>query len=132
EEELSPSAVAQELSGFPHRNTGETILSFYGSEALEAWAADMISCDPAALDSAASGDLWSGLDPETRLSCPAVVLHAERSLEGAFYPEHSTRFIDAQTHARVVPVANAAHEIHVPGHGLDVYLAELEAFLEAL
>ena len=129
---LSYSDVADELSDLPHRNTGETVMGFFGTRALEAWATDMISCDPAAVDAVDLGDLWASFDPEDPISCPVVVLHAERSLEGAFYPEHSTRFLEAHPHARVVPVANAAHEIHVPRRGLDVYLAELEAFLSVL
>jgi pimeloyl-ACP methyl ester carboxylesterase len=129
---LSQSDVVGQISGLPHRNTGETMLSFFGTEALEARAADILAMDPTVARSAGEGDLWLGFDPAARLSCPTVVLSAERSLEGAFYPEHSARFMEAQPYARVVPVANAAHEIHVPRRGLDVYLRELGAFLEAL
>lgn len=129
---LSTSDLVDQLSELPHRNTGETMLGFFGTEALEARAIDILSMDPTAAHAVGEGDLWSGFDPAASLSCPTVVLSAERSLEGVFYPEHAARFLDAHPHALVVPVPGTSHEIHVPRHGLDAYLRELESFLEAI
>ena len=108
--------------------TGEgTLADELGPEKTRLMAETLHAFDQEAFVAAIDGSLWAAFDVDTRIEVPVRLLHAERDLGAAFFPEHEEHFRKTHPFASVDLVPGATHGIH-EDH-LEVFVAELERFL---
>jgi pimeloyl-ACP methyl ester carboxylesterase len=86
--------------------------------------------DPATMQAAIDGAVWSTFDPDAAVACALTVLRADPACGAVFKAEDAPRLLAANPHARIVMVDGATHSIHgTPTR--DAYLAQLDLFLAA-
>ncbi len=113
----------------PH---GGTVEERNGAETCRAQARALLAFDPAAMDAAIDGTMWTDYDPLTPPPCPVTVLRADPAIGAVFQPDQAERFAEAIPHANIEMVAGAAHRIHNDPAGTEPYLAALIRFLDSL
>lgn len=84
--------------------------------------------DPASMESAISGLMWTEYDTTVRLACPVTVLAADPKVGPVFTPEDVANFAKTNPHAKIVTIQGAGHGIHL-GKTKDAFVKELETFL---
>lgn len=118
------------LSGFPSMSGRGTMADVMGPDGVRAMAEAFSRLDPEVFTPAIDGTAIAGAaDPSSALGCPVTLLRADPSLGPAFAPEDEPRFLEANTHARVVMVEGASHQIH--DEQPELFLRELTELAEA-
>ena len=125
----TPVAEVAEVVGAAPSPYGSTALERLGPERVAARARALLAFDPATMEAAIDGEVWTGYDPSAPMPCPVTVLQADPSVGGVFLPEHAEWFAAAVPHARIELVAGLSHAIHGDPEGLPLYLATLDEFL---
>jgi pimeloyl-ACP methyl ester carboxylesterase len=93
-------------------------------------AREMMGCDPSTIDTAVTGGLLMGYDPDEPVTVPLTVLRADPALGAALPPDHAARVAASQPHATIIEVANATHLIHSEIHTSAAYTRHLQAAID--
>lgn len=101
------------LGAVPSLTGAGTMVEAIGADGVQAMAEAFSQLDPEVFTPAIDGSAISGApDLSIPLACPAVLLRADPKLGAAFSTEDEARFLETNTHARVVVFDGASHAIH--------------------
>jgi pimeloyl-ACP methyl ester carboxylesterase len=98
--------------------------------AVPARARGLMGWDPATMEAAVDGTVWSTFDPVAPLACPVTVLRADPRLGAVFLPDDEVAWCDANPQSHVVMIEGATHSIH-DSATLPSYLQHLDAAVNA-
>lgn len=126
---IGEEEVAAEYGASESPYPGVTMLDLLGARRLRTRVSALLRCDPAAIEAAASGEMWEGLDPRAPIRCPVTLLAADPSLDGMFLPDHADWYRELVPQAQIIRVDGAAHSIRLHEKGLHLYKEALAALI---
>jgi pimeloyl-ACP methyl ester carboxylesterase len=97
---------------------------------VPARARSLMGWDPATMEAAVDGTVWSTFDPMAPLACPVTLLRADPALGAVFVAGDEPLWCDANPQTHVVMIEGAAHGIHDTAT-LPSYLQHLDAAVTA-
>lgn len=100
------------LRNVPAMNGHGTMAEVLGDEGMLGYADAWRCLDPEVLTPAIDGGAIAGVEPDTPLEVPCVVLRADPHLGAAFDDRDADRFHRVNQAARIVRVAGASHALH--------------------